>query len=705
MFKPSFPSSGAPLDAFLTISGFPARLAKFAKYEFDKHLYYYGAHFSSGYDRVTPGRNIADYQEKLLQFCAKLQPAIEAELAAKRVPASAQPCVFSNAYFGWEHPLAERGVRLIASPWTAAEPDNLLANALFNQCRAVNELFRSSMAIFYRTDFHAALQAVAGNLERYYALHPARAILMPYTLGFFEGISTDIFRRLGKPVFLCIHGVPARFDWWERGEHPVDYLVVWGEAMKRRIVERGRPADSVLVSGHPEYSGRTFPKPSSSLNRVLVLGFAQNGAPPLDVPHYHDRSLGLDYAWRVQSCLEKLGVKRALFRPHPSESGDWYRSQLDPDFFDIDTARPCAEALREASIVIGPTSTVAIDAVVAGVSYVCFWPSLPHYNPAGHAYYDPDLPFDGSDPRFPVAGSETELVELLQRGATIDPAALSDYVAPCFRPEVVSEKLKSPATPVNTTAPSVGTPETPVFSAASDPAQMIPEAKDVPATPFELKVLQVVRPFTMTPPQVTLNAMRAVEFIEKHAIPGAVVECGVWRGGVSMAMMIQLNRLKAVRPFFMYDTFDGMSEPTADDVSPTGEAATKLLAEHSKDETNHYWAFAPIDRVRRNVEAVGYPKDQVRMVQGKVEDTIPGVIPDRIALLRLDTDWYESTKHELEHLYDRLVPGGIMILDDYGFWQGARKAVDEYFEKVGRKPQLNVVHDQLNSCVRWCVKP
>jgi hypothetical protein len=209
----------------------------------------------------------------------------------------------------------------------------------------------------------------------------------------------------------------------------------------------------------------------------------------------------------------------------------------------------------------------------------------------------------------------------------------------------------------------------------------------------------------MTPPQVTLNAMRAVAIAVERGLEGAVVECGVWRGGVSMAMMHQLKKLGSRREFFMYDTYDGMSEPTEEDLSPAGEAASKLLADHRKDEANHYWAFAPIDRVRHNIESVGYPMELVRMVQGKVEDTIPGVVPDRIAVLRLDTDWYESTKHELDHLYSRLIPGGIMILDDYGFWQGARKAVDEFFETLTEKPVLHVVHDNLNSCVRWCVKP
>ena len=83
--------------------------------------------------------------------------------------------------------------------------------------------------------------------------------------------------------------------------------------------------------------------------------------------------------------------------------------------------------------------------------------------------------------------------------------------------------------------------------------------------------------------------------------------------------------------------------------------------------------------VKKNIFSIGYDPEKIHFVQGKVEDTIPATIPEKISLLRLDTDWYESTKHELEHLFPRLSKGGILILDDYGHWQGARKAADEYF--------------------------
>ena len=234
---------------------------------------------------------------------------------------------------------------------------------------------------------------------------------------------------------------------------------------------------------------------------------------------------------------------------------------------------------------------------------------------------------------------------------------------------------------------------------------VIPSHHHINASPDELALLKQSRPYTMTPPEVTLNAIRAAQYVAEYNIPGAVVECGVWRGGVSMAMASQLKMRGHVRDLYLYDTFDGMSEPTENDIAPSGQKAEVLLKNLAKDEQNHIWAFAPIDKVRSNVESVGYPAEKIKFVKGKVEDTIPETMPEKIALLRLDTDWYESTKHELLHLYPLLVSGGVLILDDYGYWAGARKAVDEFFETLNAKPELNIVYDGIANSARWAIKP
>jgi hypothetical protein len=152
-----------------------------------------------------------------------------------------------------------------------------------------------------------------------------------------------------------------------------------------------------------------------------------------------------------------------------------------------------------------------------------------------------------------------------------------------------------------------------------------------------------------------------------------MVECGVWKGGSMMAVAKTLLRLNDTeRCLWLYDTYAGMSKPTAMDVSECDISA-------QRDFEADYLRVS-LDDVRKAVLGVGYDDRKVFFVTGKVEETLPAHAPEQVALLRLDTDWYESTRHELLHLFPRLARGGVLIVDDYGHWQGARKATDEYLQ-------------------------
>ena len=164
-------------------------------------------------------------------------------------------------------------------------------------------------------------------------------------------------------------------------------------------------------------------------------------------------------------------------------------------------------------------------------------------------------------------------------------------------------------------------------------------------------------------------------------VPGAMVECGVWKGGCCMLMALTAQAQGAAdRDIYLYDTFAGMSQPGAVDVSHTGAVATPQWQE-KQTATHNQWCYAALEEVKQNLATTGYEEQRLHFVPGRVEDTIPGTVPDKIAVLRLDTDWYESTYHELVHLYPRLSANGILILDDFFYWQGQRKAVERYFSE------------------------
>lgn len=199
-------------------------------------------------------------------------------------------------------------------------------------------------------------------------------------------------------------------------------------------------------------------------------------------------------------------------------------------------------------------------------------------------------------------------------------------------------------------------------------------------------------PYTMTTVE-RMNALwAALRHLDARGVAGDVVECGVWRGGSSMLAALTLLQLgDQERRLHLYDTFEGMSEPTEHDVSVGGLRVADDWQAISSHRDDPVVAYASLEEVRRNMASTGFPAARIDYVQGKVEETIPGHAPERIALLRLDTDWYESTKHELEQLWPRLVPGGVLIIDDYGDWIGARRAVDEFFAERADAPLLNRV--------------
>jgi O-methyltransferase len=202
------------------------------------------------------------------------------------------------------------------------------------------------------------------------------------------------------------------------------------------------------------------------------------------------------------------------------------------------------------------------------------------------------------------------------------------------------------------------------------------------------RIVNQVAPFTMTGVERRLALLDAIAYIAHHRIPGAVVECGVWRGGSMMAAALALQEHGDIRDLYLFDTFEGMTPPGEFDREFTGRMASDLLAA-DPTHTSDYWAVASLEQVRVNMRSTGYPQDRMHFVEGPVEATIPERAPATIALLRLDTDWYESTRHELVHLYPRIPSGGVLIIDDYGHFEGARKAADEYLEETGARVLLN----------------
>ncbi|MBN2143231.1 MAG: class I SAM-dependent methyltransferase [Candidatus Aureabacteria bacterium] len=200
----------------------------------------------------------------------------------------------------------------------------------------------------------------------------------------------------------------------------------------------------------------------------------------------------------------------------------------------------------------------------------------------------------------------------------------------------------------------------------------------------EKHIMQICRPYTQTTPETMFALIRAVKYIVRNNIPGVFVECGVWKGGSAMAMAMMLDQLKYHREICLFDTFTGM--PPGCDLDIDLDGNDEKWYREKSDQYVHAgsgaaWNASSLEEVRSNLAKIGNTLQQFRFIQGRVEETLPEKANSEIALLRLDTDFYSSTKHELIHLFPRLAKGGILIVDDYGHFLGARKAVDEYFRE------------------------
>jgi O-methyltransferase len=224
-----------------------------------------------------------------------------------------------------------------------------------------------------------------------------------------------------------------------------------------------------------------------------------------------------------------------------------------------------------------------------------------------------------------------------------------------------------------------------------------------------IRLFDQAKHYTMTSKDVMFSTYQAAKYVESRGIAGDVVECGVWRGGSALLAALTMREVRAGRKrslvnkvlgarrkVWLYDTFEGMTAPTDKDIDVDGVQAGQYMDQYSDDGK---WCYASIEDVTDIFEKNKFKKSEIKMIKGDVLKTLKTAAPKKISLLRLDTDWYESTKAELEILYPRLSVGGVLIIDDYGHWAGARDAVDEYFAK-----NPSVLLNRISYAVRVAIK-
>jgi hypothetical protein len=221
------------------------------------------------------------------------------------------------------------------------------------------------------------------------------------------------------------------------------------------------------------------------------------------------------------------------------------------------------------------------------------------------------------------------------------------------------------------------------------------------------KFLKIVEPYTMTSSARIAELFLCLEHIRLNNVEGDLIECGVWKGGNILGILEYLDYYKMLdRNVWLYDTFAGLTKPTEKDFGIINNMDYKSVLNewevNQKENNTNLWCYCDVETVKNTINVSKYPKEKIKFVVGDIIETLKvnTNIPNKISLLRLDTDWYESTKIEMEILYPNLVENGVLIVDDYGCWNGSKIAVDEYFKNKSITPVIKVIDDTGISLIK-----
>lgn len=407
----------------------------------ESKIYYHGLQF-----REQPVR------KSFFQLVATLSRSMLMWSAAKALyKPYKERCVFNNCYFGLRSHLNAEGYSVFNFPWEIrkAAPSAGFVDFIFltrlrvrlSNC-TIAELQRENG---FEKEIDKAVVIIEQTLKKW---KPAGVFLSSDT-GFFERLMISAARRQNIPSFILMHGAAPRYATADIDSRS-DYYLVFGESYREQFQKIGHRPERLKVVGHPVYSNRK--KPSTfqfGLQDILVISKTTPGQ-NIQIPDnisgqdkssmkLSDRGNSILYLMMIENVLKKMNVASVKLRLHPSESRDWYYKHIDTVFFQLDNDE-LSETLNNATLVIGPTSSTFIDALMSGVNYVVFEPSLSKNRDILNHFIG--YPFDGSEEKVPVAFSERQLENILSNKNGVDPLILTKLIHSSFTLREILELIK-----------------------------------------------------------------------------------------------------------------------------------------------------------------------------------------------------------------------------------------------------------------------
>lgn len=324
-------------------------------------LFDYSDHHSS--NKKTLIKKLAEKKTNILFFLAYIKNIF---WLSKRH----QKAIISNAYV----PINLNDTITLLPPWSySLRRSTYFSLEMASIIKKINKEYnKRSIKVLLSVSFKQLVADFEVELSRMFVAKKIEALIVANDLSFFENLSIKIAKRNKIPTFVYLHGLPARYN--NLDDNRADYLVVWGNGIKKMYVENGVSEKKILTLKHPVYSDFEVLDLESDLKNVLVLTKAISGTPCISTELIlPNRSVLLYYLELAKENLKKLGVHKASLRLHPSEENDFYFNNLPDDFYSIDTSAK-EDSLSKATLVLGPTSTMVLDAIKAGKNYILFDP-------------------------------------------------------------------------------------------------------------------------------------------------------------------------------------------------------------------------------------------------------------------------------------------------------------------------------------------
>lgn len=387
------------------------------KYELDRRIYHYGEQFRKNND------NNSFILTNLLKKQFRIARAL---LKSTQNINNYKNIAINNAYFSLKDDLKTYNYTPIDVPWICSYNKFSLYLDLLKYQSFINNVQYDNILISESFDLHKTIQ---NKLLEYYSSSNIKILCLYNDMCSFEKMSIKIFKKLNKPSYVFLHGIPGRYN--NIDENRTDYLVVWGKKIKQNFVKAGINEKKIIISGHPSYKNYDLSKIKlrTGLDKVLVLSKSMWLSPQGDGVQLADRGNIILYLLEIQEVLKRKNVKFVKFRPHPSENIDWYYKFISKDFFRPDLNSNITESINQSSLVIGSTSTSFLNSIMNNVNYIIYEPTN---NKNDLLNFPLNPPFDNNDERAVVANSKEQLFEKIINNSIVDKEILLDYIDPNY---------------------------------------------------------------------------------------------------------------------------------------------------------------------------------------------------------------------------------------------------------------------------------